>query len=152
EGDNCERPDLGAEERIVGIVVPALRGEDRPGKTDDEDKAGERAVRSVDRRRARNGGVIHPGPHAHEFRKQNGEHSEHEEVVQDGTYEIKIEHRSVLLNVGFAKSSSSPYRSINFRIASVSRPKGARNRFPPFHLPCAKTPWGCLSVRKPSMP
>lgn len=67
------------------VRLPALRGEVRAGEADDDNEAGERAVPGVDDLDARDGGGVHATPHHREFRKQDGEESEDEEVVQDRT-------------------------------------------------------------------
>ena len=44
------------------------------------------------------------------------------------------------------------YRSIQFRMKLVSRPKGGRSKTPPFHRPTSNTAFWWLNARNPSMP
>src|SRR5271165_6648711 len=81
ETDHYECPDLGAEECVVRVGLPALRGEDRAGEADDENEGCEDAIPRVDRHDAASGGGVHAAPHHHEFRKQNAEESEDTEMM-----------------------------------------------------------------------
>jgi hypothetical protein len=72
----------GTDRRPITRNVPIFAGgEDRAGEADDENEGCEDAIPRVDRHDAGGGGDVHAAPHHHEFRKQNAEESEDEEMV-----------------------------------------------------------------------
>jgi len=112
-----ERPNLGPEERVVLVILLALRREDRAGEADDQDERGKHALVVVNHLDAPRGGGVHAASHAHKFSKQDTEHREYEKMVQDRQDKIQIEHRqSPIFRVGITKCPQlNPNRQLSTR-------------------------------------